>query len=513
MSQGTGGIEKVSAAESAEPRNSEASLGELEAGQRGWSFALLGGQAEPLARIECDSHDDAARTRESLRSVLQGAIVRRYVRRDRTPLHDEPPAKAAADSSLRQWAYTLLEEGQLESVTGRVIEFFLIALIIANVAAVALESIPAINDRFHNFFVVFEEFSLVAYTLEYVIRVWASPEDPRVAARGPIKGRIAFVLRPLMIIDFLAFAPSYLGLFFGIDLRVLRIFRLFRLLKLARYSQALQALFGVFAAERSSLFASLILLLATVCLEGEMMHLAEGGIQPEKLGTMPNAMYWAITTLATVGYGDITPITPLGKLIAAATMVTGLALFALPVGIIANGFVTGLSRRRFAINWTMLRRQPLLRGFNLDALNDIMETALAAVVREHAHVAIAGKDAEEFYLIVAGSARAETTEGIRELGPGDTIGAEALHLSTRYASTVTAESDMRLIVFSGDELRRLARKYPVLADRVGQSLPSVGSGGAVDPAQRVKELQDENARLRQALCDLALKKLVPDEGA
>lgn len=507
-----GQIAIVSVVPTPEPPREGAALGELEPDERGWSFALFGGNSEPLARIACDTSDAAARARESLRTALGGAHVLRYVRRSSPSRNAEASAAGPpAASSARQWAYTLLEEGQLESLSGRIIEFFLIALIIANVAAVALETIPAINARFHDFFAAFEQFSLVAYTLEYVTRVWASPEDPRIAARGPINGRIAFILRPLMIIDFLAFAPSYLGIFFGIDLRVLRIFRLFRLLKLARYSQALQALFSVLAAERSSLFASLILLIATVCLEGELMHLTEGGIQPAKLGTMPNAMYWAITTLTTVGYGDVTPVTPLGKLIAAATMVTGLALFALPVGIIANGFVTGLSRRRFAINWTMLRRQPLLRGFDIEALNDIMEGAMAVVLREHAHVTVAGKDAHEFYLIVSGSAREETSEDVRDLGPGDMLGEEALHLSAHYASTVTAETDMRLIVFSGDELRRLARKYPVLAQRIGDRLPADGETTPANTGHRLQELEDENQRLRRALSDLALKKLVPDE--
>jgi len=426
----------------------------------------------------------------------------------------QPPIAAPAETmSARQWAYTVLEEGQVETWPGRIIETFLISLIIANVAAVALETIPSVNARFHTLFAVFEQFSLVAYTLEYVIRVWAAPEDPRIAARGPVRGRIIYVLRPLMIIDFLAFAPSYLGIFFGIDLRVLRIFRLFRLLKLARYSQALQALFGVFAAERSSLFASLILLLATVCLEGELMHIVEGSVQPDKLGTMPNAMYWAIATLSTVGYGDITPVTPLGKLIAGATMITGLALFALPVGIIANGFVTGLSRRRFAINWNMLRRQPLLAGFDVDSLTNVMEATMAVMMREHAHVIVAGKDATDFYLVVSGEARSESEGGERHIGPGGMIGAEALHLSAEYHSTVTATTDMRLIVLPGDELRRLARKYPVLAQRIGASLADSQpkrTGPTADPVARVRELEEENARLRRALSDLALKKLVPE---
>jgi voltage-gated potassium channel len=406
-----------------------------------------------------------------------------------------------------QWTHTLLEEGQPDSVAGRLIETLLIALIVANVAAVALETIPSIDSRFATLFFAFEEFSLVAYTLEYIARIWSATEDPRIAARGAWRGRISFALRPLMMVDFLAFAPSIFGLFFGIDLRVLRIFRLFRLLKLARYSQALQALLSVLLAERSALFASAILLVATMCFYGELMHLAEGRVQPHALGTMPGAMYWALTTLATVGYGDIVPVTPLGKFIAGATMVTGLALFALPVGIIANGFVSGLTRRRFAITWSMLRRQPLFQGFDVQALTTILEVPTASVVREHAQIIVEGRSAETFYLVVGGRARAERAEESVELGPGSMLGEEALHHSANYDLTVTAETDMRVIAFPGDELRRRCRKYPLLHQRIERSLARKGrTPGVPDPRTRLDELEAENARLRRALAELALER-------
>lgn len=169
-----------------------------------------------------------------------------------------PDAPGTRRLAIRAWFYALLEEGELSSPLHRICEGFLITLIIANVLAVALETIPAIYDRWHDLFTDFEHFSVGAYTVEYFLRVWASVEDPRVAARGPLKGRLAFAMRPLMIIDLLAFAPSYLSFVLPIDLRVLRIFRLFRLVKLARYSQALPALLGVLYAERSALFASTI---------------------------------------------------------------------------------------------------------------------------------------------------------------------------------------------------------------------------------------------------------------
>jgi voltage-gated potassium channel len=410
--------------------------------------------------------------------------------------------------SLRLWTHTLLEEGHAESLWGRLIEGFLITLIVANVAAVALETIPSIYTPYAGLFKFFEEFSLGIYTIEYVARIWSATEDPRIAARGDWRGRLTFALRPLMLVDFLAVAPSLVGQFFGFDLRVLRIFRLFRLLKLARYSQALQALLSVLLAERSALFASTILLLATVCFFGELMHLAEGSIQPHVLGTMPGAMYWAITTLATVGYGDIVPMTAVGKFIAGCTMVMGLALFALPVGIIANGFVTGLSRRRFAITWTMLRRQPLFRGFEFEALNTILEVPTALIAREHAQITVAGKDASTFYLIVSGQACAEIDDTSEDLGPGAIFGEESLYHSANYGQTVTAETDLRVIAFPGDELRRLCRKYPQLQQRIEQSLCRNGRDRAAT-ATRLGDLEVENTKLRRILSDLMIDKLGP----
>ena len=405
---------------------------------------------------------------------------------------------------MRQWTHTVLEEGQSDTLLGRVIEALLVLLIVANVAAVALETIPSIYGKFGALFSAFEKISLFAYGLEYVARLWSSIEDPRIAVRGPVQGRIAFALRPLMIVDLLAFAPGILGLFLGFDFRVLRIFRLFRLLKLARYSQALQALLSVLLAERSALFASLILLVATTCFCGEMMHLAEGSVQPHAFGTMPNAMYWAITTLATVGYGDLTPITPLGKFIAGVTMAMGIASFALPVGIIANGFVTGLSRRRFSVTWTVLRRQPLFQGFDFDALSAVLEALTASVVREHSHITVAGRDADTFYALVSGRACIENGEAVDEIGPGGIIGSEAYLLDATYEATVTAETELRVLALPGDELRRLCRKYPLLKERIENALASRGRHlSSADPASRIRELENENLRLRRALALVA----------
>lgn len=413
-------------------------------------------------------------------------------------------------SSFRAAVFALLEEGELGSVLGRVVQTLLIAIIVANVLAVALETIPSIYARWHQLFSDFERFSVGAYTIEYFVRLWSSMEDPRIAARGPIRGRISFALRPLMIVDFLAFAPSYLSFILPVDLRVLRIFRLFRLVKLARYSHALPALLGVLYAERSALFASAILLISTVCISGEVMHLAEGTVQPKTLGTLPDAMYWAITTLTTVGYGDVTPITPLGKLIAGLTMVIGLVLFALPIGIIANGFVSGLNQRRFAITWSLLKHQPLFADFDVTTLNDLMECVKADIVREHGQIIVAAEDATDLFLIVSGIARTDGAAGEAVLHSGDIVGPEALHNQAKYQSTVTARSEVRVMAISHEDLQRLARKNPLLRQRIEEAARSQEGqvGGEPDTALRLSELEAENLRLKNTIADLVSGKLV-----
>jgi voltage-gated potassium channel len=306
-----------------------------------------------------------------------------------------------------------------------------------------------------------------------------------------------------MMVDMLAFAPAYLGFFFTMDLRLLRIFRIFRLLKLARYSQALQALLRVFYAERAALFASMILLLSTVCVGGEIMYLTEGALQPDKLGTMPAAMYWAIETLTTVGYGDITPLTPLGKLVAGLTMVVGLGLFALPIGIIANGFIDGLSRRRFAITWGMLREQPLFAGLETSALDDILESANSVILREHRQLTFENSEAQRFYIVVSGKALVEGRDGIRVVGPGALIGGEALEHGGRYGETVIARSDLRAIAIAGEELRWLARKYPLLGERIAAQLPARQT---TSQRARIEALEHENDELRRLVADLMLRR-------
>jgi len=376
---------------------------------------------------------------------------------------------SVARPTLRERAHTILDEGEAGSKIGFAIEFLLLLLIVSNVLTIMLETVPGVDNKYHKLLDEFESFTVYMFALEYMVRLWSSLEDPRIGARRPLFGRLRYALRPMMIIDLLSFLPFLLlGAFGGaaLALRSFRILRLLRLLKIARYSPAVPALLGVLSAERRALTGTLILLLCVLCLSGELMHLTEGSVQPDVFGTLPDGMYWAMTTLATVGYGDKVPVTMLGRLIAGLSMVTGLVLFAMPIGIIATGFVDSLQRREFSVTWSMVKRQPLFAGFAMEAVNEFLDLVGAKLVQDHSRIMVAGQQADTFYLIVSGRARAEDAERAWDLGAGDLVGEEALDEGGRYGVTVMTTTEMRLMVLSGGELRRLTRKFPPLEQRI-----------------------------------------------
>jgi voltage-gated potassium channel len=221
----------------------------------------------------------------------------------------------------------------------RAVSFGLIGLILLNVLAVMAESVASIRASYGGQFTAFEVISLTIFVTEYLLRIWSCPVDPRY--RHPLTGRIRFALTPLAIIDLLAVLPSLL-FWTGIDLRflrVLRMARLVRLAKLGRYSRALQAIWQVVRGKREELVMATMLMVMILVVAASLMYMAEGEVQPEAFSSIPATLWWGIMTLTTVGYGDVYPITVLGKLTAAVIAVAGIGLFALPAGIVGSAFV------------------------------------------------------------------------------------------------------------------------------------------------------------------------------
>ena len=265
--------------------------------------------------------------------------------------------------AMRRKAYDVLESQPPTGRLSRLINGGLVALILLNVVAVMLESMAWLQLRYAALFFVFELLSVVIFTVEYLARLWVSKEV------GP---RPRYILSPLGLIDLAAILPFYLGALIGVDLRFLRIFRLLRLLKLTRYFGALGVLADVLKAEARAFAAAMLVLIVLTLVAASLMHIAEGDVQPEAFGSIPQAIWWSVVTLTTVGYGDVTPVTPFGQLLGIFVMVLGIGMVALPAGMLASRFSEELHKRRgdFEESVREMRRDGVLS----DAAREELET-------------------------------------------------------------------------------------------------------------------------------------------
>ncbi len=248
--------------------------------------------------------------------------------------------------SLRKRMAELLEQGYYAHRPSRILNLSLILLISLNVIAIFLESVDPIFEQYQQAFWYFEVFSVAIFTIEYLARMWSCIDLEEAGDSSPIIGRIRYMLTPIALVDLIAILPFYLGLYVSIDLRFLRVLRLLRLLKLTRYSPALGALLDVVRRESEALLAAVVVLLMMLVISAGGIYLLENELQPETFGSMPNSMWWAIVTLTTVGYGDVVPITTMGKMFAGLIGLIGIGMIALPAAIMASGFAENIRGRR-----------------------------------------------------------------------------------------------------------------------------------------------------------------------
>lgn len=240
----------------------------------------------------------------------------------------------------------VLNKGGDQDATSRACDIFLSALILLNLAAVCLESVESINREYNSALAAFEWFSVSIFLTEYLLRIWSIAADNRNPAKTPLGRRARYIFSFTGLIDLAAILPSILPLIMGgVDLRWLRVLRLVRLLKISHYSSALEDLFSAVYEERRSFAAALYLMAIALFLSSSMMYLAEYEVQPEHFRSIPQTMWWSLITLTTVGYGDVFPITPIGKVIGAFTALMGVCTVALLTGIVASAFSNQMARR------------------------------------------------------------------------------------------------------------------------------------------------------------------------
>jgi voltage-gated potassium channel len=240
--------------------------------------------------------------------------------------------------TFRRRLYLTLSPDEKGGIIERIFELIVILTIILNILEIVLDSVPSIHNEYATLFKNFEVYSLIFFTVEYIARVYSIVEDRKFA--GPVKGRLRYIKTPLAIVDLLAFLPFYL-IFLPVDLRFLRIFRLmalFRMFKIARYLHALIIFRRVLKDRQEQLVLSFLFILFVLVIISFIMFYTENQAQPDKFSSIPETMWWGIATLTTVGYGDMVPITSLGKFLGGIFAIAGVGLLALPAGILSSGF-------------------------------------------------------------------------------------------------------------------------------------------------------------------------------
>jgi len=369
-------------------------------------------------------------------------------------------------TELRRRVYQVLEQGPVGDAMGVVIDRLLVLLILLNLVAVALESVPEYGARYALAFNLIEIVSLVVFTVEYGLRLWVAVEHGPHRHLNGARARLKYALSPAGIVDLAAVLPFWFAFVLPADLRFVLVFRIVRFFKIARYSPAMRSLLDVLYRERRALFGCVVITMGSALVAAALMHLAEGKVQPDRLGTIPDALWWAIVTVGTIGYGDVVPVTVLGKLIATGTIFIGVIMMALPVGIIATAFAEQIHRRDFIVTWGMIARVPLFAELDAAAISDIMQLLRAQVAEAGETIVRAGDPAHSMYFIAAGEVEVALKKEKLRLGVGQFFGEVAVLRRARRSATVSALTRTNLLVLSAQDLHALMQRDPRIAARI-----------------------------------------------
>ena len=246
---------------------------------------------------------------------------------------------------LQRRVYEVLD-GAVMDRTSKIVEIFIASLVVANVVAIILESVQSLHDEYEQFFYVFDTFSVIVFSIEYVLRVWSYGRkymgtEPGLAWRG----RKEYLFSIYGLVDFFSTVPFYLQLLMpGADLRVLRMFRLLRIFKLSRYNSAMDDMFEAIKSERDSFSSAMFVLFISCLLFSSLIYIIEGHDQPEVFPSIPAAMHWFILTII-AGWGSVDPVTYLGVALVVVTQILAIALAAILTGVVATAYTAQVMRR------------------------------------------------------------------------------------------------------------------------------------------------------------------------
>jgi voltage-gated potassium channel len=379
----------------------------------------------------------------------------------------------------------------------RLVSGLLVGCVLTSAAAIALETLDGVPERVGWLLHLIEALTVAVMVVEYALRLWAAPEREAVGATSPWRARLQYATSFVGIVDLLAALPALVARVVPIPVDILRLLRLLRILKLARYTPALALFAAVIRNETRPLLATFLVVAVLIVLESAVMYVLEREAQPKIFASIPHAMWWAIVTIATVGYGDMFPVTPAGKMFGGAVMVIGIALFAVPAGILATGFATEIRKRDFVVTWQTVANVPLFAGLDASRIAEIARLLKRQVVPAQFVVVRRGDPADAMFFIMAGEVQVDIAPTPVRLGRGQYFGEIALIRDTVRTATVTTLTECQLLSLDVADFRRLLENNPSLKatitrtaeERLGALTAAAGlpgSGAGTRPAPGVR---------------------------
>ncbi|MEM9633270.1 MAG: cyclic nucleotide-gated ion channel [Pseudomonadota bacterium] len=387
--------------------------------------------------------------------------------------------------------YEVLEDTGKRRVAARTLRHLLVFLILANIVLAVLETVPAIRATFGHHLRFLQLGSGFIFLIEYLLRLYVADMHPPLRRYGPVWSRLRYALQPDAIVDLIGALPLLFVLFLPNQaVTVVVILRLLRFLKLARYSPALRSLISAVVAERKALVGSSMIILGVILLAATLMYLIEHSVQPEKFRSILHGIYWAITTVTTVGYGDVVPVSNLGKVVGSVVMLMGYGLIALPVGIIASAFAREIHSRDFVVTWSMVARVPLFEDLKATEIAEVAKLLQAQSVKKGGTIAEKGDVADRMYFISDGEVEIKLQHDTIYLGEGNFFGELALINQTRRTANVVAYRDCQLLVLEADALQQLMDRDEALAKKImAEARERVAAGKKVLGELAEEELQ------------------------
>jgi voltage-gated potassium channel len=330
----------------------------------------------------------------------------------------------------------------------RIVSAVLLCAVAAALIFGLLETLPDLDDGARLRLRWLGGAAVLVFTVEFLLRLWAAPSRRR------------YILSFLGAVDLLTVLPFWLH----VTLRAPPIFVVLGLLlaavKLARYVPGFGLVAAVFRAERRALFAALVVLAVLLVLSSGLMFVLEHDAQPTVFTSIPKTMWWGIVTIASVGYGDMTPVTPFGRLFGGVVILIGIATFAVPAGLLATGFAAELKKRDFVVTWRAVAQVPLFAGLDAHVIAEIARLLRPEIMPPRYAIIRRGDAADAMYFIVSGEVEVELSRGAVPLRNGQFFGEIALLYDRARSATVTAVTECHLLVLEVRDFRNLTQRYP-----------------------------------------------------